>query len=251
MMTTPSHTPTVPQLVLIPGLAADATMWQAQLPAMPAALRTVVATVQARPSALRIEDMAALVLAEYAGPLLLCGASMGGMIAMEAARQAPERVAGLALLGTTARPETPDMRALREAAMELFKQGKLREVIEPNVAFAFHPANAARPALVQAYLDFVLGAGAEQLVRQNRAVIHRPDARVHLPQVACPTLVVCGAADQLTPPECSAEIAALIPDASYTVLDDCGHMLTMEQPDAVNQLLLRWLAQGGWAPKSE
>lgn len=247
MTATRSNAPVLPQLVLIPGLAADATMWRDQQAAMPAALRPVVAMAHARPDAVRIEDMAAQVLADHAGPLLLCGASMGGMVAMEAVRQAPERVAGLALLGTTARPETPEMRALREAAMELFSQGQLREVIEPNVAFAFHPANAARPALVQAYLDFVLGAGAEQLVRQNRAVIHRPDARLHLPRVACPTLVVCGAADQLTPPECSAEIAALIPGARHAVLAECGHMLTMEQPQAVNRLLLEWLAWGGWA----
>src|SRR3989344_4870811 len=167
-----------PQLLLLPGLAADERMWRGVLPLLP-------------------------------------GASMGGMIAMEAARQAPQRVAGLALLGTTARPETPDMRALREAAIELFEQGLLREVIEPNVAFAFHPDNATRPELVQAYLDFVLDAGASHLVRQNRAVIHRPDARQHLPGVACPVLVVCGEADQLTPPECSAEIAALVPGAEH------------------------------------
>ncbi|RZJ61116.1 MAG: alpha/beta fold hydrolase [Acidovorax sp.] len=246
-MTTPSSPArATPQLVFIPGLAADATMWRAQLPAMPAELRPVVATAHAQSAALRIEDMAALVLAAHAGPVLLCGASMGGMIAMEAARQAPERVAGLALLGTSARPETPEMRALREAAMELFAQGRVREVIEPNVAFAFHPANAAQPHLVQAYLDFVLRAGAEQLVRQNRAVIHRPDARLHLPRIACPTLVVCGDSDQLTPPECSAEIAALVPGAEHEVLAECGHMLTMEQPDAVNRALLQWLARGGW-----
>lgn len=238
--------PSAPQLVLIPGLAGDATMWQAQLPALPSALRPVVAAAHAQPTAQRIEDMAALLLAEHAGPLLLCGASMGGMVAMEAVRQAPGRVVGLALLGTTARPETPEMRALREAAMELFAQGRAREVIEPNVAFAFHPANAARVELVQAYLDFVLGAGAEQLVRQNRAVIHRPDARVHLPQVACPTLVVCGAADQLTPPECSAEIAALVPGAEHHLLPDSGHMLTMEQPEVVTRLLVQWLARNGW-----
>ena len=226
-------------------------MWQAQQAALPAALRPVVAATHTRADAERIEDMAALLLAAHAGPLLLCGASMGGMIAMEAARQAPERIAGLALLGTTARPETPDMRSLREAAMALFEQGRVQEVIAPNVAFAFHPANAAQPALVQSYLDFVLRAGAGQLVRQNRAVIHRPDARLHLPRVACPTLVLCGVADQLTPPECSEEIAALVPGATYHLLADCGHMLTMEQPEAVNRLLLQWLARGGWVIEFE
>lgn len=247
MTTSASPAFVLPQLIFIPGLAADATMWRAQLAAMPPALRAEVATAHSQPAGVRIEDMAALLLAAHAGPLLLCGASMGGMVAMEAARQAPGRVAGLALLGTTARPETPEMRALREAAMELFAQGKVREVIEPNVAFAFHPTSAAKPHMVQAYLDFVLDAGAEQLVRQNRAVIHRPDARLHLARIACPTLVVCGDSDQLTPPECSAEIAALIPGAEHQVLAECGHMLTMEQPESVNRALRQWLERGGWA----
>ncbi|WP_255409635.1 alpha/beta fold hydrolase [Acidovorax sp. 69] len=232
--------------MLLPGLAADERMWRGVLPHMPEALRPVVATAHQDVTLHTIEDFAARLLAQHAGPLLLAGASMGGMIAMEAARQAPERVAGLALLGTTARPETPDMRALREAAIELFEQGRLREVIEPNVALAFHPDNATRPGLVQVYLDFVLDAGAAHLVRQNRAVIHRPDARQHLPGVTCPVLVVCGQADQLTPPECSAEIAALVPHADHTLLAGSGHMLTLEQPEAVNHLLVQWLARGGW-----
>lgn len=235
-----------PQLLLLPGLAADERMWHGVLPLLPAALRPEVATAHQDVNLHRIEDFAARLLAQHAGPLVLAGASMGGMIAMEAARQAPQRVAGLALLGTTARPETPDMRALREGAIALFEQGRVREVIEPNVALAFHPVNAAKAELVQAYLDFVLDAGADHLVRQNRAVIHRPDARVHLPQVTCPVLVVFGAADQLTPPECSAEISALIPGAEYHLLPDSGHMLTMEQPEVVTSLLVQWLARNGW-----
>lgn len=238
--------PQPPQLLLLPGLAADERMWRGVLPLLPAALRPTVATAHQDAALHTIEDFAARLLAQHAGPLVLAGASMGGMVAMEAARQAPERVAGLALLGTTARPEAPDMRALREGAITLFEQGRVREVIEPNVTLAFHPTNAANPALVQAYLDFVLDAGAAHLVRQNRAVIHRPDARLHLPQAACPVLVLCGEADQLTPSECSAEIAALVPGAEHHVLPGCGHMLTMEQPEAVAGRLLQWLGRSGW-----
>jgi pimeloyl-ACP methyl ester carboxylesterase len=230
-----------PQLVLIPGLAGDATMWQDQLAAMPAAVRPVVASAHIAAGATSIEAMAAALLQAHTGPLLLCGASMGGMIAMEMARQAPQRTLGLALLGTSARPETPEMEALRTSAIALFEQGRMREVIEPNVAMAFHPRNAVQPGLVQAYLDFVLRAGAVQLVTQNRAVINRPDARLHLSRVACPTLVVCGDADLLTPPECAQEIAALVPGAQLYSVAECGHMLTMEQPAAVNVLLLAWL----------
>lgn len=224
-------------LLLVPGLAGNTAMWSDQLAAL-SAYQPAVTDVHMREAS--IPDMAAALLREHAGPLVLCGASMGGMVAMEAARQAPGRVAGLALLGTDARPDPPEMIALRSAAIELFAQGRLREVIEPNIAFAFHPDNA--PRLAAAYLEFVLAAGADQLIRQNRAVMARPDAREHLRDLRCPVLVMCGDTDQLTPPERSREIAALVPHAQLLIVPRCGHMLTMEQPAVVNAKLLEWLS---------
>ena len=224
-------------LVLLPGLAGDGTMWREQIAAL-AQWQPLVTDVHAREDS--ISSMASALLRHHPGPLVLCGASMGGMVAMEAARQAPERVRGLALLGTDARPDSSEMIAIREAAIELFARGRAREVIEPNIAMAFHPANA--PALSADYLRFVLAAGAEQLIRQNRAVIARPDARPHLPRLRCPVLVLCGEADRLTPPERSEEIAALAPAARLLLVPRSGHMLTMEQPEFVNAALSEWLA---------
>src|SRR4029450_4784840 len=106
-------------------------------------------------------------LAEHPGPLILCGASMGGMIAMEAARQAPDRIVGLALLGTNARPETAEMYELRESAIELFERGEARDVIELNAGFAFHPVQARDTALIRRYVDLVLDAGPAELMRQH------------------------------------------------------------------------------------
>ncbi len=196
----------------------------------------------------RLETMAAALLAEHAGELILCGASMGGMLAMEVARQSPERVKGLALLGTSARPDTPEMQQLREAAILLFEQGRAEEVLRFNLPMAFHPSRSKDAVLTQTYIDFVLQAGAAQLIQQNRAVMARPDARLHLPQLRCPTLVLCGDSDQLVPPECSEEIAALVPDAEFTCIANCGHMLTMERPAEVNAALLAWLKNLGGRP---
>lgn len=232
---------TVPRLVLLPGLACDARIWEAQLPALPAAYRAFVSDTQLHNDS--IEAMAAAVLRDSEGPLILCGASMGGMVAMEAARQAPQRIAGLALLGTSARPETPEMYKLRAGAIEYFERGEVRDVIEPNIYFAFHPVQAADPAMVQRYLDIVLGAGAEQLIQQNRAVMRRPDARQHLSALRAPVLLVCGDADRLAAPECTTEIAALVPHAEVVWVPECGHMLTMEKPEAVNAALNEWLAR--------
>jgi pimeloyl-ACP methyl ester carboxylesterase len=228
-------------LVFLPGLACDERLWQAQRPAVPPGFEARVSDVHMRHE--RIETMAAAVLAENDGPLVLCGASMGGMIAMEAARQAPARIAGLALLGTSARPETPDMFKLRESAIVLFERGEARDLIEFNASFAFHPKQAADKALVRRYVELVLDAGVAQLVRQNRAVMQRPDARAHLPDLRCPVLVLCGDTDRLTPPECSQEIASLVPHAELQWLADCGHMLTLEKPTLVNAALAAWLGR--------
>ena len=231
------------QLILIPGLAANAVMWRYQLGALPAVWRTEVSRVHFAYD--RIEDMAAALLREHAGELVLCGASMGGIIAMEAVRQAPHRIRGLALLGTNARPENEAMRALRCDAIRLFEAGRSAEVLRANLMLAFHASRARDAELTGSYLSFLLEAGSSALVRQNRAIMDRPDARLHLAAVRCPTLVLCGDSDLLTPPECSREIAALIGHAELQLLAHCGHMLTMERPEAVTAALLAWL--GGLA----
>ncbi len=229
------------QLILLPGLASDHVMWQAQLAALPRAWRAHVTDVHARCDT--IEAMARTLLDEHPGTLVLCGASMGGIVAMEVARQAPQRIRGLALLGTSARPESDEIRALREAAITLFAQGRTAEVLRANVPFAFHSSRSTDKTLVQDYMAISMHrAGADQLIRQNRAIMARPDARRYLPDLRCPVLMVCGDADQLTPVECAQEIVDLVPHARLEILPQCGHMLTMEQPERVNALLRDWLA---------
>jgi pimeloyl-ACP methyl ester carboxylesterase len=175
---------------------------------------------------------------------------MGGILALEVFRQAPQRVAALALLGSSARPDTPEMITLRSAAVLEFEQGRMDAVLRANVPFAFHPSRLGDVALVSDYFDMVHRAGAAQLVRQNRAIMARPDSRPLLRRLQCPVLVVCGDADALTPPECSREVVAAVPQAELHVLPACGHLLTWEQPEAVNALLRDWLArlESGPAP---
>ena len=229
-----------PRLILLPGMACDAALWQHQLPALQAAAPGLVVVTDAHARADSLPAMAALLLAEQPGDLLLAGCSLGGMLAMEAARQAPQRTRGLALLGTTARADTPELVALRTAAIAEFEAGRGEPLLRANAMFAFHPAHQAR--LVDAYIAMMLRAGSAALVRQNRAVMARADLRPSLGAIACPTLVVGGAQDQLTPPECSREIADAIAGAQFQLLPECGHMLTWEQPQAVTRLLVDWLA---------
>jgi len=225
-------------ITLLPGLACDAELWRDQVAALTPLRPVRVSDVHTRCATL--PQMAAALLAESGGDLLLCGTSMGGMLALEVLRQAPQRVKALALLASSARPDTPELIRLRSDAIELFEQGRMHEVLQANVAFAFDPAHAA--ALAPPYLAMMDRAGAAQLIAQNRAIMARVDQRPLLPRIACPTLVVVGRSDLLTPPEHAQEMAALIPGARLEMLPQCGHLLTWEQPKRVNQLLIDWFA---------
>jgi pimeloyl-ACP methyl ester carboxylesterase len=227
-------------VILLPGLACDDALFHDQLPALATRHFVHVSDVHFRFGSL--PAMATALLAESPGRHVLVGSSMGGMLALEVLRQAPARVAALALLGSSARPDTPELIRLRSDAIVLFEQGRMDEVLRANVAFAFHPNSATRRTLVSSYLGIVRRAGAAQLIRQNRAVMARADSRPSLPQVHCPLLVMCGEADRLTPPEQSREIAAAVPQARLEIVPGAGHLLTLEQPARVTALLLDWLA---------
>ena len=231
----------MPTLTLLPGLACDAAVWQAMLPALCTRHPVFVSSVHTRHATL--PAMASALLAERPGPLWLAGCSMGGMLALELWRQAPQRVRGLALLGSTARADTPELLALRRQACTLFAAGRMEEVLRANVLFAFHPLHTRPPGLVDSYLAMLRRAGAAQLITQNQAVMARVDSRPTLPGITCPVLVACGEADQLTPPEHSREMAALASGTQLEIVPGAGHMLTMEQPARVAALLLHWLAR--------
>jgi pimeloyl-ACP methyl ester carboxylesterase len=227
----------VAPIVLLPGLACDAELWREQAAALSVHGPVHVSDVHTRFATL--PEMAHALLDEQPGELRLIGASMGGMLALEVLRQAPRRVKALALLGSSARPDTPELIQLRSDAIALFERGRMREVLQANLVFAFDAANAK--ALAPAYLAMVERAGAQQLIAQNRAVMARADQRPLLPTIACPTLVLVGRSDALTPPEQAREMAAAITGARLEILDECGHMLTWEQPQRVSALLVDWL----------
>ncbi len=230
-------------MILLPGLACDDELFAHQAAALRGVAQVHISDAHTR--AATLPEMAQLLLAEHPGPHGLVGVSMGGMLAMELHRQAPERVRAMALLGTTARPDTPELIALRTQACELFAAGRMDEVLRANVLFAFHPTQQKQPGLVGRYLAMIGRAGPNQLIAQNRAVMARVDSRPQLRNISCPVLVACGEADLLTPVEVSQEMLALLPPAARATLEivpGAGHMLTLEQPERVSALLMRWVA---------
>jgi pimeloyl-ACP methyl ester carboxylesterase len=227
-------------LIFLPGLGCDATIWADQLQAF-GELSPAVADQHFQHDSL--PDMAAALLARHPGELLLCGASLGGMLALEVCAQAPGRVRGLALLGSSARIDAPERTAMRMQGIRAMQEGGFENVLKANLPFSMHPRSLADKALVARFIAMLRRIGPQELIRQNRVVMRRTDQRALLPRLRCPTLVMCGDADLVTPPEHTRELAQLIAGAQLEWIAGAGHMLSMEQPAAVNAALRAWLAR--------
>jgi pimeloyl-ACP methyl ester carboxylesterase len=151
-------------------------------------------------------------------------------------------VAKLALLDTSARPDTPQQSEGREKFIAMAEAGKLTEVVQLLTPRFLHPSRHRDTALVQVVRDMAAETGAEAFVRQQRAIMGRRDSRPTLAAIRCPTLVLVGDGDELTPPELSREIAAGIAGAKFVTVENCGHLSTVERPEAVNAAMAGWLS---------
>jgi pimeloyl-ACP methyl ester carboxylesterase len=225
-------------VVLIPGLLASARLYAPQIPALWQRGAVVVADHT------RDDTMAAIaarILAAAPQTFALAGLSMGGYIAFEIVRQAPQRVAKLALLDTSARPDTPEQSAARRAQIALAAQGGFAEVLDAALPRLLQRSHREDPALRGVLEQMAQEVGVAAFIRQQTATIARADSRPTLGDIRCPTLVLVGADDELTPPERAAEMADEIAGARLVTVAQCGHVSTLEQPDEVTRALLEWL----------
>ena len=230
-----------PSLVLVPGLLCDAALWRGQVEDLADIAQPWVADVTRDDS---MTAMARRVLAEApAGRFALAGLSMGGYIAQAIMREAPERVERLALLDTSARADTPEQTARRLGLMELAEKGEFHGVTPQLLPLFIHPDRVSDRPLTEAVMAMTERVGKDAFLRQQRAIIGRPDNRPNLPKIACRALVLCGRQDQMTPLAWSEEIAALIPGARLEIIEDCGHLTTMERPWETSVALRQWLTE--------
>ncbi len=227
-----------PTLLLVPGLLCDEQLWHHQVAALSATANCVVADVATHDN---VEAMARAALAAVEGPFALAGLSMGGYVALEIVRQATERVTRLALIDTQPRPDTDEQSERRRGFITQVRDGGFDEVVAALVPLAMHPAHVEDVALVQEFTAMAQRVGPEAFLRQQAAIIARSDSVPSLAAISCPTLVVCGREDRITPLEGSELMAAEIPGARFVVLERCGHMSALERPDAVTELLREWL----------
>ena len=226
-------------LVLVPGLLCSARLYGPQVAAL-WRFGAVIVADHRRGDA--IGDVAARILADAPPRFALAGLSFGGYLAFELMRQAPERIARLALLDTSARPDTPEQTAARYAFIEMAEKGRFAEVVETLTPRYLQASRREDAAFKETLHAMAFDVGAAAFVRQQKAIISRPDSRPSLPQIRCPTLVLTGENDDLTTPELAREIAGGIPGAKLTIVPDCGHLSTIEQPEAVNAALADWLS---------
>jgi pimeloyl-ACP methyl ester carboxylesterase len=227
-------------IVLVPGLNCSARLYAEQIPALWPFGPVTIADHTRSDS---MPAIAADILAAAPARFALAGLSMGGYIALEIVRQAPERVARLALLDTGSRPEAPEQTAKRIPLMELARSGRFAEVPERQFPVFVHRHRHGDQRLKAIVRLMAEETGPEVFLRQQGAIIGRKDARPGLAAIACPTLIVVGDGDELTPPVLSQEIAAGISGARLVVIPDCGHLSTLERPEAVNAALLEWMVE--------
>ena len=224
--------------MLIPGLLASARMYAAQIPPL---WRVGPVTIADHTRADSMSGIAQDIL--YAAPprFALVGLSMGGYIAFEMLRQAPQRIAKVALLDTSARADAPEQSAMRRAQMSLAAQGRLAEVLEQQLPRRVGRARREDAALREVFKLMAEEVGAAAFIRQQTAIMGRTDSRPTLGDIRCPALVLVGAEDELTPPERAAEIAGGIAGARLVTVPQSGHVSTLEQPEEVTRALLEWL----------
>ncbi len=225
-------------LLLLPGLLCDAALWSHQAETLSDLAEVAVADLT---KADRIGAAAQGVLASAPDEFALAGLSMGGYIALEIMRQAPDRVIRLALLNTSARPDTQEKMRFRQELINLARVGQFKGVTRRLLPKLIHPERVADAVLVENILQMAERIGREAFLRQQRLIMNRPDSRHDLALIHCPTVVICGRQDGLTPLAESEEMAEKIPRAKLVVIEDCGHLSTMERPRAVSAVLRYWL----------
>ena len=225
-------------LVLLPGLLCDAALWHGQIAGLADVAESSVADLTRDDS---LMAMARRVLQAAPPQFALAGLSMGGYCAFEVMRQAPERVLRLALLDTGARADTPEQMSRRRGLIELAEKGEFKGVTPRLLPLLVHPDRLKEKELVGAVMTMAERIGKDAFLRQQKAIMGRIDSRPSLANIKCPTLVLCGREDVLTPRALAEEIAAFIPGARLDLIDHCGHLSAMERPDAVTAELRQWL----------
>ena len=226
-------------ILLLPGMMCDERLWSHQVAAF-----DVPVHIADTSKSDNFSDMATQVLAAAPPQFAMAGLSMGGILAFEIWRQAPGRVTHLALLDTNPHPDKPSNRPVRFEQIEAAASGKLEELaIESLKPLYLAEENRDDQTMLKTILDMALELGPGVFERQSLAVMNRPDSVPTLATISCPTSVICGREDSICPVRFHELMAREIPGAILVVIDNCGHLSSMEAPTLVTEELLRLFAK--------
>ncbi len=247
-------------LVLLPGLLCDRALWEPVLQRWQPHLPVIVPDLRHHDT---VAELAASFQSQLPERFALAGLSMGGYVALALCRhlgvaahralnlgeeekekplwEFPKRITHLALINSSARADTAEQSQRRRMLISMAKAGEFKGVTPRLLPLLIHPARLQDVALTDTIMQMAARVGRDAFFMQQKAILSRPDARGDLPKIKCPTLVIGGDADALTPPEITREIAAHIPHAEYLLLPHCGHLSPLEQPELVSAAMQKWL----------
>jgi pimeloyl-ACP methyl ester carboxylesterase len=230
----------MPKAVFVPGLLCTRELFASQKHALRDVLEMTIGDHRNNDNFTR---MAERILGDAPERFVYAGLSMGGHAGFEIMRQAPERIEALILMNTSARPDAPEQRERRMGLIEVAKREGLSAVADELLPVFLAEKNLGNRDLTDSVRHMAIDTGVEAFERQQAAIMGRADSRGSLSQITCPTLVIVGNRDTLTPPELAREMVDGIPGAELKIIDDCGHLSSIEQPDAVSEAIKTFLEE--------
>lgn len=225
-------------LVLLPGMMCDGRLFTPQIAAFSSERPVMVVPALGETS---MSGFAAQVLDVAPPNFALAGLSMGGIIAMEVIRQAPDRVTRLALLDTNPLPDPPEKAPIREAQVAHVRQGRLKEIMRDEMKPNYLADGPRKAQILDLCMEMAGALGPEVFAEQSQAIQTRPDQSATLRGVQVPTLVLCGEQDKLCPISRHRLMHDLVPHSDLVIVSGAGHLPTLEQPETTNKAMTRWM----------
>lgn len=227
-------------LFLLPGLLCDRSLWRHQIEYLSQDYDVRVADFSVGDDLATFADH---VLQNAPESFSVAGLSMGGYVVFELLRRVPDRIKRIALIDTSPYADLPEHSDFRQSVMKMAEERGLAEVMDMLIPRLIHSSRYEDEELVKVIDAMAHRVGVDGFIRQQTALLNRIDSFKDLGKISCPALIVVGRQDALTPPKLSREMAAAIPDSAIVEIENCGHMSSLEQPEAVTALLRYWMQQ--------
>ncbi len=229
------------KLIMIPGTLCDELLFKHQLADLENVCHCYVASNN---SSDKLQEIAKNILDEYEGKLSVLGLSYGGIIAFELLRQAPERINKLILLNTTHKAPSKQTKINFQKFIGMAFLGEFDKITKENLLdIMLHPENAKKQNLRNTVIKMSLNVGVNGFYNQVKAQLSRPDSTKDLPNIKCPTLIITGREDNICPSKLHEEMAEAIPNSTLKIIEECGHLSTLEQPYLINNTIIDWWAK--------